>query len=375
MKKVFTIILTVLLVFQFGVVSLASDTATISADKVSLSQEEPVLIPIKIKNNKGIMGFKITIEYPIDKLDVKSVMRGEVTSKGNFNTNFGINDGKFDVLWNNSDEIRGDGTIFVISAQANTEIKKDTEIKISFSQPDTFNLKYEDVVLNCENIIISANKNETFSETTTVVGEPTSTKEDTYLDSSQIIDAVDVTLEQIGKDKLSDVEDKDAFVEKFNENLEIITGTDKYNVIDIFALLSMYNSAYESEFLTEISDNIDFDVVNSVVKNALKEFDKDSISQLGENEKAGFIIKVEDALKAYYIDTPNISDDLAVNDALNIIEKVYKATIDTDNENNNAEKQNGQKDNSIIFVVVSATVLLITIVVIAIMIKKRKINK
>lgn len=375
MKKVFTIILTVLLVFQFGVVSLASDTATISADKVSLSQEELVLIPIKIKNNKGIMGFKITIEYPIDKLDVKSVMRGEVTSKGNFNTNFGINDGKFDVLWNNSDEITGDGTIFVISAQANTEIKKDTEIKISFSQPDTFNLNYEDVVLNCENIIISANKNEAFSETTTVVGEPASTKEDTYLDSSQIIDAVDVTLEQIGKDKLSDVEDEQVFVEKFNKNLEIITGTNEYSATDIYALLSMYNSAYESEFLTEISDNIDFDVVNSVVKNALKEFDKDSISQLEGNEKLGFVIKVEDDLKKYYSDIPNIADDLTEDDALKIIEKVYKTTVESDNENNNAEKQSGQKDNSIIFVVVYATVLLITIVVIAMMIKKKKINK
>ena len=70
------------------------------------------------------MGFKITVEYPVDKVEVKAVSRGELTSKGNFNTNFGINDGKFDVLWNNTENVNGDGTLFVITAISKTPITK-----------------------------------------------------------------------------------------------------------------------------------------------------------------------------------------------------------------------------------------------------------
>ncbi|MGN0005154.1 MAG: hypothetical protein ACI37Z_04205 [Candidatus Gastranaerophilaceae bacterium] len=370
MKKFISIILTVLLMLQCNIIALAANTATVSADKVSLSQEEPTLIPVKIKNNNGIMGFKITVEYPVDKLDIKSVSRGEITAKGNFNTNFGINDGKFDVLWNNTDDVSGDGTLFVLSAQAATEISKDTAIKLSFSPPDTFNIKYEDVALDCQSIVISAKHIETTTENTTTQKGETTTKAATPIDSSQIIDAVDTTLAQNGCDNLNDVKDKDDFVKDFNKNLEIITGTNEHNVADFDTINSMYNSAYEGQFITEITNNIDSNVIDTVIKDTLKEFNAKSIDELDEKDKAKFVQRVEEKLKEQDTDIPSISEDLNTDDALDIIKKVYNQKNE-DNEQQENEENSVQK-GIIIAVSVVALIVLISIVIIIRKMRKTK---
>lgn len=371
MKKFITIILSMLMILQCNIVAFAEDSVTVSADKVSLSQSEPILIPIKIKNNSGIMGFKMTVEYPVDKLDIKSVSRGEITSKGNFNTNFGINDGRFDVLWNHVDEIKTDGTLFLISAQAKTEIKKDAEIKLSFSQPDTFNEKYEDVVFDCENIVISTDYIEPTTEETTKGNIETATKAPTPLDNSQILDAVKITLEQNGYENLKDVEDTDKFIKDFNENLETITGSDEHNVTDFDTIKSMYNSAYEGEFITETTNNIDPDIIQSVVKETLDEFRVKSINELDEKDKVEFVQKIEEKLKEQNPDTPNISEDLETDNALDIIEKLYGST---DTEKNEQQDNGNNHLNEIIIIVVISVVLVVLIAIVIIILKKKKLS-
>lgn len=371
MKKFITIILSLLLVFQCNIIAFAEDSVTVSADKISLSQEEPTLIPIKIENNSGIMGFKMTVEYPVDKLDIKSVSRGEITSKGNFNTNLGINDGRFDVLWNNVEEIKDDGTLFLISAQAETEIKNDIEIKLFFSQPDTFNEKYEDVAFDCKNIVISADYVEPTTEETTKNNDETATKAPTPLDNSQILDAVKITLEQNGYENLKDVKDKDKFIKNFNKNLEIITGSDEHNVTDFDTIKSMYNSAYEGEFITETTNNIDTDKIQSVVKETLDEFNVKSIDELNEKDEAKFVQKVEEKLKEHNPDTPNISEDLETDAALDIIEKLYKST---DTEENEQQDNENNHSNKVIIIVVISVVLVVLIVIVIIILKKKKLS-
>lgn len=371
MKKIITIILALLLIFQCNIVALADNSVIVSADKISLSQDEPILIPIKIENNSGIMGFKMTVEYPVDRLDVKSVSRGEITTKGNFNTNLGINDGKFDVLWNNVEEIKNDGTLFLISAQAKAEIKKDTEIKLSFSQPDTFNEKYEDVAFNCKNIVISADYIEPTTEESTTSSEETTTKIPTPIDNSQILDAIDITLEQNGYDKLNNVEDADKFIKDYNKNLETITGSDEHNVTDFDTIKSMYNSAYEGEFITEVTNNIDTDKIQSTVKEALDEFKVKSIDELDDKDKAKFVQKVEKKLKEQNPDTPNISEDLETDNALDIIDKLHDSTNAEETEQQNNESNNSNKT---IIIVVTAVVLVVLSAIIIIILRKKKLS-
>lgn len=371
MKKIITIVLALLLMLQCNIIAFAGDSVTVSADKISLSQEEPVLIPIKIENNSGIMGFKMTVEYPVDKLDIKSVSRGEITAKGNFNTNLGINDGRFDVLWNSVDEIKTDGTLFLISAQAKTEIKKDTEIKLSFSQPDTFNEKYEDVAFDCKNIVISADYVEPTTEETTDRNSENTTNAPTPLDNSQILDAVKITLEQNGYQNLTDVKDKDKFIKDFNKNLEAIIGSDEHNVTDFDTIKSMYNSAYEGEFITETTNNIDPSKIQSVVKETLDEFKVKSIDELDEKDKVEFVQKVEEKLKEQNPDTPNISEDLETDAALEIIEKMYDST---DTEKNEQQNDENNHSNQIIIVVVISVVLVVLIAIVIIILKKKKLS-
>lgn len=373
MKKFITIILSLLLIFQCNIVAFADDSVTVSADKISLSQEESILIPIKIKNNSGIMGFKMTVEYPVDKLDIKSVSRGEITAKGNFNTNLGINDGRFDVLWNNVEEIKTDGTLFLVSVQAKTEIKKDTEIKLSFSQPDTFNEKYEDVAFDCKNIVISADYVEPTTEETTKTNNENTMKTPIPLDNSQILDAVKITLEQNGHENLKVVKDKDKFIKDFNKNLETITGSDEHNVTDFDTIKSMYNSAYEGEFITETTNNVDTDKIQSVVKATLNEFKVKSIDELDEKDKAAFVQKVEEKLKKQNPDTPNISKDLETDAALDIIEKLYESTDTEENEQQNNE--NNHSNRTIIIVIVTVIFVALLVSLFIVLRKKKSTNK
>ncbi len=373
MKKIITIILTVFLILQCNIIAFAADTVTVSADTISLSQDEPTLIPIKIENNSGIMGFKMTVEYPVDKLDIKSVSRGEITVKGNFNTNLGINDGKFDVLWNNVEEIKTDGTLFLISAQAKTEIKKDTEIKLSFSKPDTFNEKYEDVVFDCKDIVISAKYVETTTQETTTQKGETTTKAPTPIDNSQIIAAVDTTLEQNGCENLNDVKNTDKFIKDFNKNLETITGTNKHNVTDFDTIKSMYNSAYEGEFITETTNNIDTDKIQSAVKETLDEFKVKSVDELKDEDKAKFVQKVEEKLKEQNPDIPSISKDLETDTALDIIKKLYNSTNTDETEQQNNENNNSNK--TIVIVAISVVLVILLVSAVIIFRKKKRSNK
>ncbi len=371
MKKFITIILSMLMILQCNIVAFAEDSVIVSADKVSLLQSEPTLIPIKIKNNSGIMGFKMTVEYPVDKLDIKSVSRGEITAKGNFNTNLGINDGGFDVLWNHVDEIKTDGTLFLISAQAKTEIKKDTEIKLSFSQPDTFNEKYEDVAFDCKNIVISADYIEPTTEETTKGNNENVTKVSTPLDNSQILDAVKITLEQNGYKHLNEVVDTDKFIKDFNKNLETITGSDEHNVTDFNTIKSMYKSAYEGEFITETTNNIDTDKIQSAVKETLNEFKAKSIDELDEKDKVAFVQKVEEKLKEQNPDTPNISEDLETDNALDIIEKLY---VSTNTEKNEQQDNDSSHSNKVMIIILTSVVLIILLVSAVIIFRKKKLS-
>lgn len=357
-----------ILLMQCSIVAFATPKATVSADKISLTETEPTLIPIKIAGNSGIMGFKITVEYPVDKMQIKSVSRGEITTKGNFNTNLGINDGKFDVLWNHTENVTGDGTMFVISAQAETEITKDTEIKLSFSQSDTFNEAWEDVALDCKNITISAKYIETTrQETTTQNGEST-TKAPPPIDSSQVVDATNTTLEQNGNKNLSEVTDKEKFVEDFNKNLEIITGTSEHNVADFESLVNLYNSAYEGNFITDVTNNVDQSDIQNAINDALKSVGASSIEEIKDKNKAEFVKKVEENLKEYTTEISDISEELETDNGIDIIDKLYKSTSD----NNTQNYTNEEISNNHIVIIVLVIVILIAIIILCVVIIKKK---
>lgn len=373
MKKFLPFILTLILTLQCSFVCFAAVNPEVYADELSLNVNELQLIPVNIKNNSGIMGFKMTVEYPSEYVNVKSVTKGSVTSTGNFNHNLGLKDSKVDIIWNSIEDVKKDGSLFVLGIELLKENTDDINIKLSFSREDTFNEAWEDVTFDCKDIVISADYIETTTQETTTQKGETTTKAPTPIDNSQIIDAVDTTLEQNGYENLKDVEDTDKFVKDFNKNLETITGTNEHNVTDFDTIKSIYNSAYEGEFIEETTNNIGTDKIQSAVKETLDEFKVKSIGELNDKDKAQFVQKVEEKLKEQNPDTPSISEDLETDTSLDIIKKLYDST-DTDE----TEQQNNENNNSNeVIIIVAVSVVLVIMLVSAVIIfrKKKQSNK
>lgn len=375
MKKIISVLLFTLLILSFNICSFAAEPVSVQADDVTLVQNQEISIPVKIENNSGIMGFKITVEYPVDKIDIKSVSRGDITSKGNFNTNFGINDGRFDVLWNNVEESGDNGSLFIITVEPASTSNFNTEIKLSYSQPDTFNEKYEDVIFNCQNIAVNFSVNENQNDSETATTQITSEKQDSLAyDNNHILTVVKESLAEYGYASLSEInsDNQQYFLETVNQKLSELSNG-KYAAIDSFEnLVSLYNSAYEGVFISDITNEISSENIQQAIQDALKTVGADSISELKDGEKKEFVKELEKNLKNYNSNIPSISEDIDVDKALDIVQKLDNATKPVQAQQDPAESNN--TNNAWIIVLISVLGVAVIVTAGIIIIKKRKKN-
>lgn len=375
MKKIISVLLFTLLILSFNICSFAAEPVSVQADDVTLVQNQEISVPVKIENNSGIMGFKITVEYPVDKIDIKSVSRGDITSKGNFNTNFGINDGRFDVLWNNVEESGDNGSLFIITVEPVSTSDFNTEIKLSYSQPDTFNEKYEDVIFDCRNIAVSFSVNENQNDSETTTTQITSEKQDSLAyDNNHILTAVKESLAEYGYASLSEInsDNQQYFLDTVNQKLSELSNG-KYAAIDSFEnLISLYNSAYEGVFITDITNEISSENIQQAIHDALKTVGADSISELKDDKKEEFIKELEKNLKNYNSSIPSISEDIDVDKALDIAQKLDDATKPVQAQQDSEENDNA--NNTWIIVLVSVLCIVVIVTAGIIIIKKRKKN-
>lgn len=135
--------------------SATSEIAEISMPQgLAIEQGETVEIPVMISNNHGIMGYRLTFQYNPQEIEIISV-KGCNDISGDVYDSLGNNPSSFDVLWNYTSEVSADARLFLLEIRnISTEIKE-TEIEISYSQQDTFNEQYEDVVFDCHNASIT----------------------------------------------------------------------------------------------------------------------------------------------------------------------------------------------------------------------------
>lgn len=155
--------------------SVTSEIADIYADDVIANYNDEIMIPIFIDNNHGLMGYRLDFKYDSNVLLPISATCGTDFSKnGQFNDSIGVKDGEFKVLWNNIDEKFANGILLSLKVRVLTDEKLDTVIQMTYSQPDTFNEKYQDVVFNCMDINVSLNNHQ--HSYTVVVTEPTCTE-------------------------------------------------------------------------------------------------------------------------------------------------------------------------------------------------------
>ncbi len=136
--------------------STSSEAAVIYADETTADKNDTLDVPVKISNNHGIMGYMLHFEYNSEELEIISVTSG-ASFVGSFENNIGDKNGEFDVLWTGSSAIDENGTILNLKFKVVTDKELTSTIKTRYSQDDTFNEEYKDVILDCKDITVKLN--------------------------------------------------------------------------------------------------------------------------------------------------------------------------------------------------------------------------
>lgn len=142
----------------------AVSASSVTGDDAELNAGEKVQIPIVITQNDGIMGFRITVEYPEDILLQPSVKSGSLTESGLLDSNLTC-EGHLEIVWCGVADAQGDGSLFVLefTVAEGTE-GKNGKLYFSYSQADTFNELWEDVQLEFSPVTVTITSEEGTSQ-------------------------------------------------------------------------------------------------------------------------------------------------------------------------------------------------------------------
>ena len=92
----------------------AEITATVYSEEISATAGQTVKVPVMIKDNTGIMGWKLTFDYDTDVLTPLSVEYGEVISGGlQDNIEGDMVPGSINVYWAGSDNEYYNGKYYI----------------------------------------------------------------------------------------------------------------------------------------------------------------------------------------------------------------------------------------------------------------------
>ncbi|MBQ3006734.1 MAG: hypothetical protein IJD78_04140 [Clostridia bacterium] len=357
-------------------VAFAANTAEVYGDEISATTGKTVLIPVKIKNNTGIMGFKITVEYDKAVLTSPTVSRGKLTGNGMINDSIGVTeDGTFDVVWSDTQNVVGDGILMILSFKVLEA--KDIQIKLSYSQPDTFNESWEDIELKCSDITINCTADEEVTESDTPIDATNLTV--TLPSSEEIKDAVDIVLGETEKGHIDEIseEEKESFVDRTNEILYQLTGGTKKPFESVDEIKDAYNDAVADGFVDNAKDAVDSDKIESAIKDSLKSIGAESIDIILEEKKEEFVQKVENNLAQYAPDVDPISDKLSADEAVEAIKQLQNENSEEATQGEKVPVTNDDGKDYPIFLIIALAIVVaaITTIIVVYIYKKKKLKE
>lgn len=167
MKKTISILLSTMILFSIVCNAFASNANNrIFADSMTIEASEQLTVAVKIENNEGFMGFAIVVTYDADVFTPVSVSKGSMLS-GMFDDSIETStDNSFKVVFTGTENIIADGVLFNIIFDVADDVSGKYEIELSYSQQDTFNENWDNVMFNCEGIEAVVNINGTTEATT-----------------------------------------------------------------------------------------------------------------------------------------------------------------------------------------------------------------
>ena len=382
MKKITAAIISFLLFMSISVTAFSANVSEVYAETVTAAADKAVLIPVKIKNNPGIMGFKITVTYDKTVLTSPKVTKGDVTNSGMMNDSIGVTpEGTIDVVWSGVQNAVGDGTLMILSF---TAVKaKETQINLNYSQPDTFNEAWEDVELKCSDIsvVFSDKAVESSADTEKTTDIPTESNPtlppipENQPSSEEIKNAVDIVLGETDKGHIDEIpeEEKSGFVDRTNEVLGQITGGNNKPFESVDEIKGAYNDAVAEEFIEDTKEAVDSDKIDAAITDSLAFVGAESVEQIPVEKKEEFVQKVEEKLQQYAPDLDTVSNKLTEDEAVKAIMQLQGENAEAATDGKKMPELQKKSDDSVAVIVVAAIAVLASITtIIVVYIKKLK---
>lgn len=379
LKKFFSIISALVLLIALSTSVLAAGSVTVFSQEVNTTLDESFVVPVRLKGNTGLMGFKLTVKYPESQLTLKNVSSGELTETGLFNTTitdyYSVN-GSFDVLWSNSQEVKGDGTLFMMTFETLGYADYGTyKIELSFSGDDTFNEKWQSVELECKPIAVNildkksaSKKNEENVSQTVAVTKSSQKISDDYL-----IASVRAIMSSYSISDISEVTDENqkSNIVKFVNSRSKAYSPDAYQFKDFDELKVAYILAMKNVTVKNVLESVDGNKVISASGSVLNRYSAGSFAELAEKDKEN---AVKEALGLIENEGGDTRDFASVADS-DLAAEILDGIVDGANEQENNSVPVEAEDNGtkkIIIISAAGAAVIIAAVSIAVCIKKRK---
>ncbi len=374
MRKTVCVLVLILLIAMLQITASAANYE-VGASNIGAAVGEETEVPVKLSGNKGLMGFKISVSYLPDQIDVVSVKKGDFADEGNFSTNFGARDTGFDVIWNSTSNVAKDGTLFVLTVRLKEAVKDRAVIKLSYSKPDTFDAMWNDVALDCHDITVT--KSASVSSTVASEENVTSVTESEATDlpsDDKIVEIYKQSLKELKYKDVYEAAGHDDFVKMINAKLSDAAGVNNRTwVSDYDSVIRLYEQAYENIFFATITGSADSSDVSKAVQEVMRKMKISSVSEIPEDQEEKFVKEVQKELNKVNPNMPDVESDVDTDEAM----KLFKQAYGLANNGVPPKVEVSEKDNKRIIIISTAAAAAVAVGAAAIIIyrKKRKNNE
>lgn len=308
----------------FSVTLFAGQAAVVYGGSVSVSPGKAVRIPIRIKENPGVMGFRITVQYDPEFLEKPTVTGAGITEKGLLNDSISTSEpGSFDVVWCADADAKGDTDLFILGFTVAKDAADETTVAFSYSSDDTFNERWEPVELSLTPILLTVG-DDPADNTTHTAGAGHS------LTDRVLVDAVRVTMDEYDIPDFGSVgeAEQEKVLERVNDLLWQMEVSDREQPKDFSQLHDQYTEAQKNVFLEDVENSVDRQEIDKALQTALEKNGYTTIEDIPPEQMHEVLedvySAVRDANPELVLDVPDLSDEKAValvNDMANLTEE------------------------------------------------------
>lgn len=370
MKRFYCVLFLVILTLGSPATCFAeSKAAKVYSENVIL-EETVNFASVKITDNPGIMGFKITLDYTSELIKITDITAGSLTSQGSFMDNLGVKKSSVDIIWYSTEQVTGDGTLFVIAIKPLKafDYNENAQIGISYSQEDTFNEKYEDVSLDCSAVSVFPDTSydaENSGQNQTLGAE---NKAENEVTDSQIIAAVDTALENSGVESVDQADENTLLLA--NENLRVITDSDSYRFPSVEDMKKTYKDSVKNNYAEQLELSIEPEALSEIYADALNEFGAQSPAELSPEDNSEFVREISQKLNETDSKLSDLSNLLSDEELYDLYAEIYSRLVNVE-----FEEESEEINVSLIVITCFIIIALVIAALIAFRLKKQKSNQ